>query len=44
MIDFLFSAEEPAEQASSSLKNDGHQILAIAGEGTAVRVSIRKAG
>jgi len=44
VIDFLFSAEEPAEQASSSLKNDGHHILSIAEVGAAVRVSVRKAG
>ncbi|HHH35704.1 MAG TPA: nitrite/sulfite reductase [Gammaproteobacteria bacterium] len=44
VIQFLFSAEEPAEQASSSLKSDGHEILAIEEDGDAVRVSVRKAG
>ncbi len=44
VIHFLFSAGEPADQASSSLKNDGHEILAVEEEGDAVRVSVRKAG
>ncbi len=44
VIQFLFSSGEPAEQASSSLKSDGHEILAMEQDGEAVRVSVRKAG
>ncbi len=44
VIQFLFSSGEPAEQASSSLKNDGHEILAVEDEGSTIRVSVRKAG
>jgi len=44
VIDFLFISEEPAEQASSSLKNDGHEILAVETEDAAIRVRVRKAG
>jgi len=44
VIDFLFISEEPAEQASSSLQNDGHEILAVETEDATIRVRVRKAG
>ncbi|MBI5450297.1 MAG: sulfurtransferase TusA family protein [Gammaproteobacteria bacterium] len=45
VIDFLFASGDPASQASSSLKSDGHQILRVEDNGDATtRVSVRKAG
>ena len=43
IVDFLFIAGEAAEQASSSLGKDGHEILAVEPAESAVRVRVRKA-
>ena len=43
VIEFLFTAGEPAEQVSSSLESDGHHILAKEEQGTKTRIRVRKA-
>jgi hypothetical protein len=43
VVGFLFASEEAARQASSSLKSDGHDVLAVQPQGGAVRVEVRKA-
>jgi hypothetical protein len=42
VVDFIFSSPEAANQASSSLKTDGHEVLSIAPQGHLVHVQIRK--
>jgi sulfite reductase (ferredoxin) len=44
IIDFLFTAGEPAEQVSQSLSSDGHFILSREDNGTRTRIRVRKAG
>lgn len=43
IINFLFASGSPAEQASSSLQSDGHQLLDIKENGTITKVTVRKA-
>lgn len=38
LVEFLFRSEDAARQASSSLKNDGHEVLTLTG----ARATIRK--
>jgi TusA-related sulfurtransferase len=42
VVDFLFAAGE-SQQVSSSLQNDGHQILAVEQQGNTTRIKIQKA-
>lgn len=44
IIDFLFTAGEPAEQVSQSLSSDGHHIVSKEDNGSKTRLRVRKAG
>ncbi len=44
VINFLFASEDLANQASQSLAQEGHEVLAVAAQGDNTHVSIRKAG
>ena len=43
VVDFLFVSGDPSQQVSSSLKNDGHEIVSIQEQGDATRIKVRKA-
>jgi sulfite reductase (NADPH) hemoprotein beta-component len=42
VVNFLFGSGEPAQQARSSLQNDGHEILAVEEQGATIKISVRK--
>lgn len=44
VISFLFGSEDLATQASRSLAQEGHEVLAVAAQGGNTHVTIRKAG
>jgi len=43
VVNFLFASNDSAQEASSSLTNDGHEVIDIKAKGDATRVTIRKA-
>ena len=43
VVNFVFASGEPSEQVSSSLRSDGHEILAVEEQGTTTRIKVRKA-
>ncbi len=44
VISFLFASEDLANQASQSLAQEGHEVLAVEAQGNNTHVTIRKAG
>jgi len=43
VVNFLFASNDSAQEASSSLTNDGHEVIDIKPKGDATRVTIKKA-
>jgi sulfite reductase (ferredoxin) len=41
-VEFLFVSGDPSQQVSSSLRNDGHEILSVQEQGGATRIKVRK--